>query len=178
MLLPPVYQAGRYRLGADVHKPPCRQVSNSLNQHPSLDGVKYVLCPRNQEPDNCDFLLGQSLNPFGLHAARSRTALLPDPNSRTSAFRAGMVKRRYAEEVVLPCLAMMILLGVACRHKAPVRAVLPSETPLYPIKSKPHRHRLFPARASDEQFAEACHNFRQKTACFSRVKAFLTFGIS
>ncbi|MPN42569.1 hypothetical protein SDC9_190126 [bioreactor metagenome] len=119
--LPAFDQAGRHRLGADVHQPPLRQLVFFELDLPPFDGVEDILRPRHQQPDHRTALGGNGaddplrLRPFQQHR--------PAPDQEAAEpvhLRAGVIERRDAKKGVFAGLPMVVLLNPAGMYQAAV----------------------------------------------------------
>ena len=115
---PALDEAGRDRLRTDVHEPPLVEQIVLKIDAPGFDGVQNVLRPWNQQPDNGAFFLRDCpQDPFRLHAAQQHGLASGNQTSEPVHFRPRVIERRDAEEHVVLCLPMVMLLGHAGADK-------------------------------------------------------------
>ena len=113
-LHPPVDKARRNRLCADVHEPPLvKQIMIEVDPT-RINGVKYILRPRNKKPDYRAFLLrDRSENPFGFNSPEDNRLSARKQTAEPVHFCARVVERRNTEENVVLRLTVVLLLGQA-----------------------------------------------------------------
>jgi len=121
ILLPALYQAGRHRLGADVHQPPLVEIVVLKAHVPVLYRVQDVLCPGHQEPDDGDLLLGHGpQDPLRVDASEQHGLAPGQEAPEPVHLRPGMVERGDAQEIIISGLAMVVHLHLARRYQTAV----------------------------------------------------------
>ena len=118
---PALDQAGRDRLGANVHQTPLGKLKVFQLDVAPVDGIQNVLRPRNQQPDyGAMFLRDRVDDPFRLDPFQQHRFAAHQKTAEPVHFCTRMVQRRDAEERVLPGLLVVILFHRAGMDKAAV----------------------------------------------------------
>ncbi len=87
-----------------------------------LDGVQNILRPRDQQPDNRDLFFGNRFdNPSRLDTAQQNGAASGEKTAEPVHFRAGVIKRRDTEKIILTRLLVVIHFHFAGEHQGAVR---------------------------------------------------------
>ena len=119
---PAADEAGRNRLGTDVHEAPLVQIVVGKVDAAGVHSVEQVLRPRNEKPHDGALFLGHGAQyPFGLHTTQEHGLGAGDQRTEPVHLGAGMVERRDAEEDVVLGLGVVIGFGVAGADKGAVR---------------------------------------------------------
>ena len=117
-LFPPLYQALRHRLRTDVHQPPLGKLIILQPDIAPVYRIQNVLRPRHEKPHNRALLLWDGIQDK-LRFRSFQQDRLPafQEAAKPVHLSARMVQRRNAQEHILPCLPMVVLLHLARMHQ-------------------------------------------------------------
>jgi len=108
IFFPAFNQTGRNRLSADVHQPPLLQFVILQFYIAAFDGIQNVLCPRNQQPDNCYLFFGYHFEyPFRFDATQQNRFAAGEKTAEPVHFRSGMIERWYTKKIVFARLLVV-----------------------------------------------------------------------
>ena len=97
-----------------MHKSPLCERVILESEVAAVDAVKYILNPRNEQPNDSRLLVRRGLeHPLGLYAAEENCLAAREKRAEPVHLRARVIERRNAEENVVLGLRVVVLLGVA-----------------------------------------------------------------